>query len=159
MAAEGMGAMNCVICKRRLTKAEYESWVPGYPFPKCPQCVVVENLQTDLASLRAQLAAAEERARKNEDRVSELETQMHLLGQEYGASETEVERLQGVIDERCSDCARLSESLAAARSDAVREFAAEYNQEVTARSADGFCRVRPLTEWADAWIVAERGGK
>jgi hypothetical protein len=51
--------MDCVICKRRLTKAERESWVPGYPFPKCQQCVVIENLQSDLASLRAQLAAAE----------------------------------------------------------------------------------------------------
>jgi hypothetical protein len=52
--------------------------------------------------------------------------------------------------------ADLENKLAAARADAVREFAAEYNQEITARSADGFTRVRPLTEWAEAFIGAER---
>jgi hypothetical protein len=43
--------------------------------------------------------------------------------------------------------------LAAARADAVRGFATEYNQEITARSADGFTRCRPLTEWAEAYLA------
>jgi hypothetical protein len=44
------------------------------------------------------------------------------------------------------------DKIAAARDESIRDFAAVYNREITARSADGFTRTRPLTEWAEAYI-------
>jgi|GEM_PF-6387159 len=111
---------------------------------QCKNCPMEDDaacprFTDEIAALHAQLAAAKERARKAE----------------------EVRLTRNGLEVDCEECQRDygKHTLAAARADAVREFAAEYNQEVTARSADGFCRCRPLTEWADAWIAAERGGR
>jgi hypothetical protein len=42
------------------------------------------------------------------------------------------------------------DKIAADRAESIRDFAAVYNTEITARSADGFTRTRPLSEWAEA---------
>jgi len=53
----------CATCKKKLTKKEVSSFVPGFPFAKCARCTVEDELRNNLISVRAEVARLRESLR------------------------------------------------------------------------------------------------